>query len=132
MVYIDMNMVRAGVVKHPSEWQCCGYNEIINPPKRYALIGRKRLFDLLEVDDTEFFSQTYKGWIDDAVGKNDLSREIKWSESVAVGTKSFVEKVKDTLGIRVIGRKIVKNIGGYELKEHEESYRRHFGVKRGF
>jgi putative transposase len=32
MIYIDLNMVRAGVVKHPSEWKESGYNEIMNPP----------------------------------------------------------------------------------------------------
>jgi len=26
-----MNMVRAGVVAHPSEWEFCGYNEIQEP-----------------------------------------------------------------------------------------------------
>jgi len=26
--YIDLNMVHAGVVKHPSEWEFNGYNEI--------------------------------------------------------------------------------------------------------
>ena len=28
MIYIDLNMVRAGVVDHPSEYEFCGYNEI--------------------------------------------------------------------------------------------------------
>ncbi len=27
MVYIDLNMVRAGVVKHPGEYKHCGYND---------------------------------------------------------------------------------------------------------
>jgi putative transposase len=27
MVYIDLNMVRAGVVSHPGEWDVCGYSE---------------------------------------------------------------------------------------------------------
>jgi putative transposase len=40
LVYIDLNMVRNGVVQHPSEWQHGGYNEIQNPPLRYALINR--------------------------------------------------------------------------------------------
>ena len=31
LVYIDMNMVRTGVVSHPSEWKFCGFNEIQNP-----------------------------------------------------------------------------------------------------
>ena len=28
LVYIDMNMVRTGVVSHPSEWKFSGFNEI--------------------------------------------------------------------------------------------------------
>jgi len=28
MVYIDLNMVRTGVVQHPEEWKHCGYNAI--------------------------------------------------------------------------------------------------------
>ena len=42
IVYIDLNMVRAGVVTHPSEWNFGGYNEIQKPRQRYALIDYKR------------------------------------------------------------------------------------------
>ena len=38
LVYMDMNMVRVGVVNHPSEWTFTGYNEIQAPRERYALI----------------------------------------------------------------------------------------------
>ena len=34
LIYIDLNMVRAGVVNHPSEWAISGYNEILNSPDR--------------------------------------------------------------------------------------------------
>jgi hypothetical protein len=35
MVYIDLNMVRAGVVTHPSGWPYAGYNEIMIAIDRY-------------------------------------------------------------------------------------------------
>ena len=38
ITYIDMNMVRAGVVEHPRRWEFCGYNEIQNPRKRKGII----------------------------------------------------------------------------------------------
>ncbi len=38
LVYIDLNMVRAGVVKEPSEWSFGGYSEIREPRERYGLI----------------------------------------------------------------------------------------------
>jgi REP element-mobilizing transposase RayT len=34
LVYIDTNMVRAGVVSHPSKWPFSGYNEIQKPRKK--------------------------------------------------------------------------------------------------
>ncbi|MCW5785141.1 MAG: hypothetical protein KIT39_17635 [Nitrospirales bacterium] len=34
LAYIDMNMVRAGVVSHPREWKESGYEEIQNLPRR--------------------------------------------------------------------------------------------------
>jgi len=39
LVYIDLNMVRAGVVKHPAEWPFSGYDEIQNQ-RRYSFITR--------------------------------------------------------------------------------------------
>lgn len=131
MVYIDMNMVRAAVVDHPSAWAFCGYNEIVDPPTRYGLINRTRLCELLGVDKHDL-SQTYKGWVEEALEKNDLGREIKWTESIAVGTKPFVKKVKCRLGIRARGRKVVENTDGYELKEPEGTYRPLLGGKMGF
>ncbi len=34
-------------------------------------------------------------------------RENKWTQSIAVGSKSFVEKMKEALGYRATGRKII-------------------------
>ena len=36
LVYIELNMVRAGIVSHPSQWKVSGYNEIQSPPVRYT------------------------------------------------------------------------------------------------
>jgi REP element-mobilizing transposase RayT len=43
LVYIDLNMVRAGAVKHPSEWVYGGYNEIQGSKKRYTLTLQRYL-----------------------------------------------------------------------------------------
>lgn len=34
LVYIDLNMVRAGVVVHPSEWNFGGYKDIQEPGRK--------------------------------------------------------------------------------------------------
>ena len=38
LVYIDLNMVRTGVVAHPTQWPFSGYNEIQNPKRKNILI----------------------------------------------------------------------------------------------
>jgi REP-associated tyrosine transposase len=43
LIYIDLNMVRAGVVSHPRDWAHSGYREIQEPPKRYAVIDQEGL-----------------------------------------------------------------------------------------
>ena len=53
MLYIDMNMVRAGGVQHPKEWIFSGYEEIQNPRQRYSLMDYRRLISLLQVKDIE-------------------------------------------------------------------------------
>jgi hypothetical protein len=52
LVYIDLNMVRAGVVAHPSEWEFNGYNEIQTPRERYSLTNEDLSF-LLKLGEEE-------------------------------------------------------------------------------
>lgn len=143
MVYIDLNMVRAGVVNHPSEWPFSGYNEIQTPPRKYSLIDRRQLMSLLGFDDSDRFSKVYQGWVEDILRTNGHSREAKWTQSIAAcpvkflflfnrgGSKLFVERVKAKLGFRAIGRKVVGTGDEYELKENVASYNAEFGAKMG-
>jgi REP-associated tyrosine transposase len=50
-------------------------------------------------------------------------------QSIAVGSKFFVEKVKDDLGFKAIGRKVVGTGDVYQLKESVASYSRDFDGK---
>ena len=59
MPYIDMNMVRAGVVEHPKELPYCGYNEIQNPRPRYGLIDFENLTTLLNFNGTDDLRDSY-------------------------------------------------------------------------
>jgi REP element-mobilizing transposase RayT len=127
LVYIDLNMVRAGVVKYPSEWPHGGYREIQNPPERYRLIDRASLMQLLGIDDNDRLSQAHFSWVEEALKMRERVRERKWSESVAVGGLSFVEKVKLELGGRALGRQIISSVGSHELREQQVSYTGHFG-----
>ena len=44
-------------------------------------------------------------------------KENKWTQSLAVGSKSFVETMKEALGFRATGRKIICADDTFELRE---------------
>jgi putative transposase len=45
--YVDLNMVRAGAVKHPSEWRWDGYSELMGLRQRYRLLDMEKLLQRL-------------------------------------------------------------------------------------
>jgi phage terminase large subunit-like protein len=122
MVYIDLNMVRAGVVKHPEEWPFGGYRYILSPPKRYRLTNNKRLMQLMNIREVDGLRETYRKWVDFAIAQGDIKRQPQWTASIAVGDKVYVEKVKDQMGYKAMGRKVVENGNSFLLREPQVSY----------
>ena len=131
MIYIDLNMVRAGVVNHPSEWPFCGYNEIQNPRQRYSLIDYQRLIPLLQMKDIEDLQASCQNRVDEAIAIMDRTRDSKWTESIAVGSEGFIEATKNLLGIKAKGRKIIGSEKSYELREPAASYGGNFTPENG-
>ncbi len=128
LVYIDLNMVRAGVVEHPSEWRFCGYNEILAPRQRYALIDYDGLRSLLNFDSMDDLAALlYRGWIEESLGRGNSLRDGKWTESVAVGSEAFVTATKEILGVKGEGRAVIGGDGSYELRESPAAYKGIFG-----
>jgi len=131
MLYIDMNMVRAGVVDHPEEWPFCGYNEIQNPRQRYSLIDYPRVISLLQMKDLDELQESCRNRVEQSLLSRDQSRDIKWTESIAVGNKSFIETTIKKLGIRAKGRKVVGSNKSYELREPAVPYGGNFTHNNG-
>ncbi len=131
MVYIDMNMVRAGVVRHPAEWPFCGYNEIQTPRQRYSLIDYYRLIPLLQMKDIGELQESCRKRVEENLATRDQSRDSKWTESIAVGSKVFIEATIKRLGIKAKGRKIVGSNKSYELREPAVPYGGNFSPENG-
>jgi REP element-mobilizing transposase RayT len=126
MVYIDLNMVRAGVVTHPSEWPFSGYNEIQNPRQRYSLIDHGTE-GFIKDQEHGGIEEKLQRWVEESLGGKDGKRESRWRESVAVGRKPFVEKTKKAeFGIKAIGREVRGADGVYELRDGDVSYNPNF------
>jgi putative transposase len=131
LVYIDLNMVRAGVVKHPSEWPFCGYNEIQQRRDRYSIIDHAGLQEVLGFQSPGSFMEAHRNWVDENLRARNLVREEIWTESVAVGSREFVAQTKEKLGIRAIGRKVRNSGSCHELRESQAIYNGNFGHEIG-
>jgi hypothetical protein len=122
-VYIDLNMVRAGAVGHPCEWKFGGYHEIQNPKQRYSLVNREISAEFLGIRNRDTLPAYQRLWVDEILKSNGCNkRDKKWTESIAVGDMDFVLKTKAELGAKGIGRKIIENNTGFELREPQEPY----------
>lgn len=100
MVYIDLNMVRAGVVRHPSEWQVSGYRELQHPPQRYAIIDRAAVASLCGIARVEDLAREHGRWVDGQLRSGPHDRQPEWSDAIAVGGEPFLARVKDELGAK--------------------------------
>jgi putative transposase len=122
LVYIDLNMVRAGEVTHPVDWEYSGYREIQAPPQRYAIIDLVELSRLCGFADIAHFQEMHRQWAEHALAHNTSSRDDRWSQAIAVGGKAFVDNVQAGLGIKAKHRKISGAEGTYTLREPESDY----------
>ncbi len=111
-----------GVVKHPADWQFSGYNEIQNPRKRYTLIDYKGLSGLISVDNINELKKHLGDMIQESLEREINTRESKWTESVAIGSKAFVEETREHLGVRCKGRNIIVQDDNFTLQEAHEPY----------
>lgn len=93
MHYIDLNMVRAGIVHHPADWPWCGYQEIAGLRQRYRILNLQQLLQLGQLSDLSAFAARYDTELDHALKTASGRREPYWTESIAVGSKDFVHRI---------------------------------------
>jgi putative transposase len=130
LVYIDLNMVRAGVVAHPAQWEVSGYHEIQRPRRRYCIVDRRALADALGVE-LHRLAETHREWVETALQSAAQQRQAHWTDSVAVGTRAFAERVQRELGRRARHREIVDAGEIHLLREEAEVYRARFEAENG-
>ena len=129
IAYIDLNMVRAGVVSHPSKWVFGGYNEIQSPRRKSILINYEKLVYLSGCDSYASFQELHKNLVNDTLKTDKIKREARWSKSIAVGEKQFVSKIKKKLGFKALGRKTQSLDDGFQLREEVMSYIANFDAE---
>ena len=131
LVYIDLNMVRTGVVRHPSEWPFSGYHEIQSPRRKCAIIGYQKLAEKAGFQSYEAFRVAHKEWVNVALTSGLTPRQSEWSESIAVGSETFTHWIKEKLGYRAKGRTIIESNGdSFQVREAMTEYTDDFAPKK--
>ena len=98
----------------------CWLRWLYEAKKRYALTilnftVTSNHIHLLGIDDSDELRKAYNSWRAAVLRKGGHARDAKWTQSIAVGSKVFIEDVKDQLGYKAIGRKIVSTGDVYYL-----------------
>jgi hypothetical protein len=72
------------------------------------------------------FQQARRQWVSEALSREIGGRDERWSEAIAVGDFTFVDKVKSELGFKAMHRRVTEVTGTYTLREESEPYSANF------
>lgn len=129
IAYIDLNMVRAGVVRHPQDWPFSGYRQIQSPPQRYSIIDLDELIALCGFEELTRLQRAHRQWVDDALQNRARTRDGQWSSAVALGTHAYVVRVFSALGSGARRRQISRVGDTYVLREPRGAYEPNFAYE---
>jgi putative transposase len=74
-------------------------------------------------------AEAYRGWVEGSVQEASHFRDEKWTESIAVGSETFVTMTKEKLGYKVKGREVIGGNGSYQLREPPAAYKGNSGLE---
>lgn len=123
--YIELNMVRCGSVRHPQDWPWSGYIELMGMRKRNRLLDLDRLLWLLRTSAVADFRSHLEFVVRDAITKVELDREAKWTDALAVGSRTFIEAIE----VRVRNRRHIEQHTEGETWVLRDEYRPVFGLE---
>jgi putative transposase len=83
-----------GVVRHPADWEWVGYHEIMGSRRRYRVVDMDRLCWRLRSASLDEVRKNLAASLAERIARADVKREPCWTESLAVGSRGFVEKIQ--------------------------------------
>ena len=122
-------MVRCGVVGHPREWDWVGYHEIMGHRQRYRLIDLDRLCWRLRVGRVEEVRENLTASLAERRARDQVKREACWTESLAVGSHGFVERIQPLIQSRREMEIVAAEDNVWALREEASPYGREVGPK---
>ena len=100
VIYVELNMVRCGVVDHPRRWNWSGYGELMGWRKRHRLLDVEKLLWLLRCGSVTEFREHLNEGLERAILNDELKRQAKWTQSIAVGERAFIEAIEGQIKSR--------------------------------
>ena len=70
--------------------------------------------------------------VDSAIHAENKGRQAKWAQGIAVGSETFIEKIKEALDFRARGRKIRRADDSFELWETLKPYGTTYALASGY
>ena len=119
-LYIDRNMIRAGVVQLPWQWQHSGAWELRRNRIRYCFLDTNQALHLMGFSSLPELMKWQARVVSEQTSA--LARNPVWTQSVAVGNPSFLEDIAHRLQHRLKRRKIVKKEKAWVLEECQKAY----------
>ncbi|WDN89385.1 hypothetical protein BuS5_02353 [Desulfosarcina sp. BuS5] len=84
---------------------------------------------MLSIDSYDLLKEYHRGWVGEYLDTGGNNRDDKWTKSIAVGSKGFVEEMRFLLGAMAKGRKCLKAEEGCQLRDPSSPYKAHFDIK---
>jgi putative transposase len=122
LCYLELNMVRCGVVTHPREWEWVGYHEIMGQRRRYRVIDLERLCWRLRAGSIEEVRQHLTASLTERIARDEVKRQACWTESLVVGSQGFVERLQPLIQSRRETEVVAVTGNGWALQEAASSY----------
>ncbi len=77
---------------------------------------------MLGIASIDALQRTHRTWVEEALARAEQVRESKWTESVAVGSRSFVETIKSKLRVRAKRHRVFGTADEATLREPQAGY----------
>ena len=94
-----MNMVRAGVVSHPSDWETGGCLELMGHLSDSYLIDESAVVRLTECGDMTSFRSWHACTLEQLCARPKHPREPWWTEAVVVGDRAWIAPFADRFAV---------------------------------
>ena len=97
LCYVELNMVRCRRVAHPREWDWLGYHEMMGQRQRYRVLDLDRHCWRLQVQSLTQVRKNLEAALGEQIAQEQFKRQPCWTEGLAVGSTSFLERIRPLL-----------------------------------